>query len=215
MLRILVADDHPLMRRGLAQALRDEFAGAQVVEVADGAAALAAVRQGVWNLVLLDISMPVRTGLEVLEQMRSQRPDVPVLMVSALAEDTFAQRCLRLGAAGFVSKDSAVEQLATAARCALAGGHYVSPGLAQTLAGAVASGRDLGNHTTLSAREFDVMLRLARGEAVGDIGRSTHLSVKTVSTYRTRIFAKMGWQSNADATRYAVANGLIDDRRQH
>lgn len=212
MLRFLLVDDHPLVRRGLTQALGDEFPGASVVEVADGAAALAAWQEGDWHLALLDISMPGRGGLEVLQQMRAARPATPILMVSALAESAYAQRCLRLGAAGFVAKETAVEDLVAAVRTALAGRRYVSPRFAEALANDVADGRSTGDHGSLSPREFDVAMRLARGQPVGTIARATHLSVKTVSTYRARVFQKMGWRTNADATRYAVREGLIDEQ---
>ena len=210
MLRILVADDHPLMRKGIADTLRDEFAPVEVIEVGDGAAALSAWQGGQWNLALIDISMPGRTGLEVLEQLRVLRPTVPVLIVSALPEGHFGPRALRMGAAGFVAKESAVEHLANAVRRVLQGGRYVSPGLAETLADALTSGNEGPEHGELSSREFEVFLRLARGQAVGDIARGLHLSVKTVSTYRSRIFTKMGIGTNAEATLYAIRHALIE-----
>lgn len=211
MLRILVADDHPLMRRGIANTLRDELAPVEVTEVADGAAALAAWRSAEWSLALVDVSMPGRQGLEVLEQLKAVHPSTPVLIVSALPEQQFGPRALRAGAAGFVAKQEAVEQLAAAVRRVLRGGRYVSPELAEALADTLT--RDDGpEHEALSAREFDVFLRLARGQAVGEIARGLHLSVKTVSTYRSRIFAKMGIGTNADATLYAVRHALIEAR---
>ena len=210
-MRVLVADDHPLMRRALAGLLRDEFQPVDVTEVGNGAAAAEAWREGEWSLALLDISMPVRSGLEVLEVFHAMRPTVPVLVVSALAEAQYAQRALHLGAAGFVGKESAVEDLATAIRRVLRGGRYVSPSLGEILASAVLDELLGPPHTSLSPREFAIFLRLAAGAPVGEISRGLHLSVKTVSTYRARLFGKMGLKSNAEATRYALRHSLIEE----
>ncbi len=210
MLKILVADDHPLMRRALTLTISETVERAEVTEVGDGDAVLAACRSAPWDLVILDVVMPGRSGIEVLEQLRALRPEIPVLMVSALPESAYAVRALRLGAAGFVSKASAVADLGVAVRRILSGGRYVSPSLGEALAHAVVDGVDNDAHGGVSAREFDVLVRLARGEQVGGIARALHLSAKTVSTYRSRIYLKLHLASNADATLYALRHGLIE-----
>lgn len=213
MIHVLVADDHAIVRRGLV----DILSGAPDVEVAGEAAsgpeALESARVGVdgrpFDIVVLDLSMPGPSGVDVLKQLRAEQPVVPVLILSAHPEDQYAVRVLRAGAAGYLSKDSAPDDLVTAVRKVAAGGRYVSPGAAEALLLHLDRDPEEPVHQRLSDREFQVLRRLAQGEAVGEIADALSLSAKTVSTYRSRLLEKMGLRSNADLARYAIEHGLI------
>jgi DNA-binding NarL/FixJ family response regulator len=209
MSKILIADDHAVVRAGLIQILKKSIPGASVDEAADGREALAKVKEARYSLVLLDISMPGRGGIEVLREIKSFRPAVPVLILSMHPEEEYAVRAFRVGASGYVAKDTAAEELAGAVRKVLAGGRYVSASLAEKLAGELTPGSDRLPHERLSDREYQVMRMLASGKTVKEIGEELSLSVKTVSTYRSRILEKMRVRNNAELVRYAVENRLV------
>lgn len=208
-MRILVVDDHPLVRRGVVQVLSAEFSSKDIGEASNAAEALASVWAGDWQAVVLDISLPGRSGLELLKDIKDARPRLPVLILSTYPESQFATRMLRAGASGYLTKDSPPEVLIQAVRRILAGGKYISHTVAEHLAAEVGLDMSKPIHDLLSDREYDVMLRIAAGEAVGEIAKMLNLSVKTVSTYRSRILEKTGMKSNADLTHYAIRNGLV------
>lgn len=210
MIRILIADDHAIVRAGLKQFIAGEKDMVVSSEAADGMETLACVRKGDCDVVLLDISMPGKNGIDTLRQLKRSRPDLPVLILSAYSEQQFAVSLLRAGANGYISKESASEQLVTAIRTVMSGGKYISPTVAQVLVSDLSSDADKPPHSTLSKREFQIFYRLASGESVSKIAEELFLSVKTVSTYRARILEKMQMSSNADLTYYAVKNNIID-----
>lgn len=208
-MRILIADDHPVVRRGLIQILADEYPSLSVGEARDAGEVLRLAREHEWDIILLDISMPGRSGLEVLKELKLERPKVPVLILTSHPEEQYAVRVLRAGAAGYMTKESAPEHLIEGINKATAGRRYVSPNLAELLAASVASDVEKPPHESLSDREYHVLCSIASGKTVGDIAAELSLSVKTVSTYRARILEKMRMKSNAELTRYALKNGLV------
>jgi len=210
MIRILIADDHAIVRAGLKQFIADQVDMEVAAEAASGAEAIAAVRAGEFDVVLLDISMPDKNGIDTLKTLRHVKPELPVLMLSAYAEDQYAVNLLRAGAAGYLNKEAASTQLVGAIRTVVQGRKYVSPSLAQILADGVSGDAEKPLHAELSQREFQIFCKLAAGAAVSKIADELNLSVKTVSTYRTRILEKMAMKSNADLTYYAIKNGLIE-----
>ena len=209
MTRILIVDDHAIVRRGLRQILQEQGMDS-VDEAMNGREALDRVRKNGYDLVLLDISMPGNSGLDVLKQIKDERPRLPVLMLSMHPEEQYALRALKAGAAGYLTKESAPEQLVTAVSKILQGGRYVSEMLAEHMASHLDRGGDRLPHEELSDREFQIMRMLASGRTASEIGLELSLSVKTVSTYRTRVLFKMGFKSNADITRYALQNKLLE-----
>lgn len=210
MIRILIADDHAIVRAGLKQFIADQLDMEVTGEAATGAETIALVRSQEFDIVLLDISMPDKNGIDTLKSIKQIRPDLPVLILSGHAEEQYAVNLLRAGAAGYLNKETASTQLVGAVRTAVQGRKYVSPTLAQVLADGISGSGDEPLHGSLSQREFQIFCKLAGGQAVSQIADELHLSVKTVSTYRTRVLEKMGMKSNADLTYYAVKNGLID-----
>jgi len=210
MIRILIADDHAIVRAGLRQFVADQADMQIVAEAASGTEAIAAVRAGEIDVVLLDISMPDKNGIDTLKSLKHISPELPVLMLSAYAEDQYAVNLLRAGAAGYLNKEAASTQLVGAIRTVVRGRKYVSPSLAQILADGVSGDADRPLHGELSQREFQIFCKIAAGLAVSKIADELNLSVKTVSTYRTRILEKMAMKSNADLTYYAIKNGLIE-----
>lgn len=209
-MRILIADDHDLIRRGLRGLLLDHFPGAEVVEAGDGREALAAIEGGIPDLALVDINMPGRSGLELLRDLRNLLPAVPVLVVSAHVEEDFALRALKLGAAGYVSKQSASDLLVSAVKRVLAGGRYVSSAVAERLAKAAAEGWTGTPHENLSHREMQVLQLIAKGSTIKEIAADLALSEKTIATYRSRISEKLGLSTNVELTRYAMQNRLVE-----
>jgi DNA-binding NarL/FixJ family response regulator len=209
MIRILIADDHAIVRAGLKQFVADQADMTVVGEAATGAETVSLVRSEPYDVVLLDISMPDRNGVDTLKQLKQIRPEMPVLMLSAHAEEQYAVNLLRAGAAGYVSKETASTQLVQAIRTVTRGRKYVSPDLAQVLADGVTGQGDAPLHASLSQREFQIFCKLAEGKSVSEIAARLFLSVKTVSTYRTRILEKMGMKTNADITYYAIKNNLL------
>ena len=210
-MRVLIADDHEIVRRGLKQILNDEFEKLKVHEAENSQAAMDTVLQHPLDLVLLDINMPGRSGLEVLEQIRQERPKLPVLVLSAYPEEDYALRCLKLGAAGYLTKRSASAELLTALHKALGGGKYVTASMAEKLAAALSDGASASApHDTLSNRELQVLRLIAAGRSIKQVAAELSLSEKTVATYRTRISEKMGLATNVELTRYAMQHGLVD-----
>lgn len=210
MIRILVADDHAVVRQGVKQILADVSDMAVKDEAQNGSETLEKVLQHDYDVVLLDISMPGRSGLEVLEDIKNQRPKLAVLILSMHPEEQYALRALRAGASGYLTKASAPQELIGAIRKVAGGGKYVTSSLAEKLADELETDTEKLPHERLSNREHQVMLMLAEGKSVSDIADELCLSVKTISTYRTRIMAKMGMKKNAELTLYAVHNKLIN-----
>jgi two-component system invasion response regulator UvrY len=209
-LRIFIADDHPIVREGLKQIIAKTSDMTVVGEAADGQQLLDKMRGNQVDVVLLDISMPGRSGLDVLKQLKTQWPKIRLLVLSQHPEDQYALRVLRAGAAGYMTKESASEQLIIAIRKVASGGKYVSPSLAEHLASDLDGGPgDRPLHTNLSDREYEVMRMIAEGKSVSEIGEELSLSVKTISTYRTRILSKMNMTKNADIIHYGIRSGLI------
>jgi len=210
MTRILIADDHAIVRAGLKQFIADQPDMEVAGEAATGNEAIQLARAGGFDVLLLDISMPDKNGIDTLKTVKQARPELPILMISGYAEDQYAVNLLRAGAAGYLNKEAASSQLVGAIRTVVCGRKFVSPALAQILADGVTGDADQPLHGELSQREFQIFCKLAGGAAVSKIADELHLSVKTVSTYRTRVLEKMGMKSNADLTYYAIKNGLID-----
>jgi two-component system invasion response regulator UvrY len=207
MYRVLLVDDHEVVRRGLRAILDDRFTGITVAEASSGDEALAALVSP-FDAVILDLSMPGRSGIDLLAEIKHRYPKLPVLIMSLHGEEQFAVRALRAGAAGYLTKSAAPEQLISAFERIVRGGRYISENLAERLA-AVAGGDTGAPHDRLSDREFEVMRGIASGETAGEIAERLHLSVKTVSTYRARLLDKMGMATNSELTRYALQNGLV------
>jgi two-component system invasion response regulator UvrY len=210
MIRILIADDHQIVRAGLKQFIAGEIDMQVVAEAATGAEALAAAARGGIDVVLLDISMPDQSGVDVLKRLKGVHPDLPVLILSGYAEQQYALNLLRGGAAGYLNKEAADSELVGAIRTVAQGRRYVSPTLAQQLAAYLTGAGDKPLHAQLSEREFQIFRRLAAGASVSQVAENLHLSVTTISTYRTRILEKMNMKANADLTYYAIKNGLIE-----
>lgn len=210
MLRVLIADDHAIVRRGLIQILADEFPEIAVGEAENARRVLQLVREQQWDIVVLDISMPEKSGLEVLKELKQARPELPVLILTTHPEEQYALRVIRAGASGYITKESAVDHLVEAVRKVLRGGKYISPALAELLATRVGADQEKPLHGTLSDREYEVMCLLASGKTPTEVADELSLSVKTVSTYRARILEKMGMKTNAELTYYAIKNHLID-----
>ncbi len=211
MIRIAIVDDHAMVRAGLRQFFVDEVDFKVVAEAANGREALDIVRQGEVDVILLDISMPGQSGVDALAGIRARAPDLPVLILSGFPEEHYAITLLRQGASGYLNKDCDPEEIVKAIRTVVRGRKYITAGIAERLADNLAPGGsgDKPAHELLSEREFQVFLRLARGEAIGQMAESMSLSVKTVSTYRTRVMEKLQLASNSDLTYYALKNGLI------
>lgn len=209
MLKILIADDHTVVRKGLKQILLDEFPNAKVEEVPDAEGLIKKVMQGKWDIVVSDLSMPGRSGLDALQQIKLSNPDLPVLILSIHPEEQYALRALKAGAAGYLSKDTAPDELVKAVQKVLLGKKYISQSIAEKLANTLSAKTDKFLHENLSNREFDVMKLLANGKSVSDIAEILSLSVTTVSTYRARVMTKMNLRSNSDLTKYAIENKLI------
>ena len=210
MARVLVADDHPLLRKGLKQLLDAEPDLELAGEAEDSEQVLEKVQRDCWDVLVLDLTMPGRGGLEVLQEIRRVRPNLPVLVLSMHAEERFAVRAIKAGANGYVSKANGAAEVVTAIRKVLTGRKYVSATLAEALAGALDGDGQRPLHETLSDREFQVMCKIACGRTVSQIAAEISLSVKTISTYRSRVLEKMHMRSNAELTRYAIQEGLVD-----
>ena len=209
MSRILIADDHAVVRAGIRQFLEAEPSIREIGEAASGADTLTQLRAKEWDLVLLDIFMPDQSGLDILQQIQAGFPKVRVLVLSGLPEKQYAMSVLRAGASGYLPKDSAPELLIRAVHVVLAGRRYVSSEVAELLVAGIDKNPGSPQHERLSTRELQVLCKLAAGRAVSAIANELELSVKTVSTYRSRVLEKMGLKTNADLTSYALRHGLI------
>jgi len=207
-MKILIADDHAIVRKGLIQILLEEFPQAVITEVSNGIEALTATRAQIWDIVLMDISMPGRNGIEILKQMRAENVKAPVLMLSMHPEEQYAVRSLRAGASGFLNKESATDELLAAVRKVLAGRKYITNAVAEILAESSNTNAEKAPHELLSDREMQVLLFIASGKTVSEIAEEISLSVNTISTYRARILEKMNLQNNSELTRYVFENHL-------
>jgi len=209
-IRVMIADDHAIVRQGLRQILSDtedmEVAG----EACNGVEALHLSREGEWDVVLMDVSMPDRNGIDALKLIRKEQPRLPVLILSMYPEDQYAIRALKAGAAGYLTKQSAPELLVTAIRQVASGKKYVSPELAMELAEAITEDTDRPLHEKLSDREYQTLCMIASGKTLTQIAEELNLSVKTVSVYRARLLEKMRLRNNAELTHYGLKYGLVE-----
>lgn len=208
-MKILVADDHAIVRRGIKQIILEEFPFAETAEAADSEELVKKAFTGQWDVIITDLSMPGRSGLDALQQIKQQLPKVPVLILSMHPEEQYAIRVLKAGASGYISKDMAQDELVAALRRVMSGKKYITPSLAEKLATQLEHDGGGFPHETLSNREFDVLKLLAGGKSVSEIADMLSLSSTTISTYRARILEKMNMRTNAELTRYALENKLI------
>ena len=209
-IRILIADDHAILRRGLREILVRELEGVICGEAENAQQVLIQVQSRTWDLVILDITMPGRSGLDLLGELGRLEPRLPVLVLSMHSEDQYGKRVLKAGASGYMIKESAPEELIKAIKKVLSGGRYVSATLAEKLALTLCEDSERPAHEALSSREFEILRMIATGRTVGQIAEELHLSITTVSTYRARILEKMNVGTNADLIRYALHNHLVD-----
>jgi len=209
MLKILIADDHAIVREGLKQILSNNPDMTVAGEASGGAQALEMIREGEWDVVLLDISMPDGNGLDTLKQLKKEKPDLPILMLSIYPEEQYAIRTIKAGVSGYLTKDSAPEELVEAIRKVARGGRYISASLSEKMAEYLEKKSERALHENLSDREYQVMVMIAAGQTVSQIAEEMCLSVKTISTNRSRALAKMGMDNNSQFTHYAVKQGLV------
>jgi two-component system invasion response regulator UvrY len=209
MMRILIADDHAIVRRGLKQLLLEEYPSAVIEEVDDAEGLVNKTMMEKWDVVICDLSMPGRSGLDALRQIKQTSPSLPVLIMSMHPEDQYALRVLKAGASGYLGKDNIHDELINAIRTAMLGKKYITPSIAEKLAEAFDTDSEKAAHELLSDRELDVFKLLASGKSVSEIAAQLSLSITTVSTYRSRILEKMKIRSNAEMTRYALEMKLI------
>lgn len=210
MIRVVIADDHVIVRSGLRQYFADQVDLKVTGEAANGREALDLVRKGEVDVLLMDLSMPDQSGIDALAAVKARAPDLPVLILSGFPEEHYATTLLRHGASGYLNKECDPEEIVKAIRTVFRGRKYITPAVAEMLADGLGGGNvDKLPHEQLSERELQVFLRLAKGETIGHMADSMSLSVKTVSTYRTRVMEKMKLASNSDLTYYALKNGLI------
>jgi two-component system invasion response regulator UvrY len=209
MIRVAIVDDHAIVRAGLKQYFADQVDLKVTGEAANGREALDLVRKGEVDVLLMDLSMPDQSGVDALAAIKARAPELPVLILSGFPEEHYATTLLRQGAAGYLNKECDPEEIVKAIRTVHRGRKYITPGVAELLADGLSGAGEKPPHEQLSEREFQVFLRLAKGETIGHMADSMSLSVKTVSTYRTRVMEKMKLSSNSDLTYYALKNGLI------
>jgi two-component system, NarL family, invasion response regulator UvrY len=210
MLRILVADDHEVVRKGLVKVLAESLQPVKVDEARNGQEAMSKVWKSNYDLVVLDMKMPGKSGLDVLKEIKQHQPKLPVMILSMLPEEQFAIRAIRAGASGYLTKESAGDELILAIRKALKGERYISASLAEIMASDLDSDSEKSLHEVLSDREYQVMLMIASGKPVGAIAKELCLSAKTVSSYRANILLKTRMKNNAEITHYAIQNKLVD-----
>ena len=209
-MHILIADDHAVVRRGLREVLSDAVPSAVFSEACNGDEVLSLLGKTTASMLVLDISMPGRSGVDVLREVKHAYPRLPVIILSVHPEEQYAVRCLKAGAAAYINKESASEELANATRKILSGGRYISTGLAEKLIDNLDDSADKPPHELLSDREHEVMKMISAGVPLTEIGERLHVSVKTISSYRARIMEKMRMKSNAQLTRYAITHSLIE-----
>lgn len=210
MLKVILADDHAIIRYGLKQIILEEYPDARVHEAQNSNEVFRIVRDDALDLIILDITMPSRDGIEVLKDLKKSNPKLPVLILSMHSEERFAVRALKSGAAGYLTKTSAPDELGQAIKKILKGGKYITPSLAELLADSFEQGEVESAANILSDREYQVFLLIASGKSVSECAEEISLSVNTISTYRARILEKLKLKTNADLTRYAINHGLID-----
>jgi DNA-binding NarL/FixJ family response regulator len=210
-IRVLVADDHVMFRRGLKMVLEDTPDMVVADEAGTGREALAKALKGNFDVLLLDISMPERSGFDILKDLKQLKPELPVLILTMHAEDKYAVRVLKAGASGYLTKKNAPDELVSAIRKVLAGGRYVSESLAEKIAFELQEGGEKPPHENLSDREYQVMCLIATGKSMSDIAEELSLSVNTVSTYRARILEKMRLKNTAELIHYAISNHLVEE----
>ena len=208
-MNILIADDHTIVRKGIKQIIMEEFIEAVIEEVADGNEMLHKIRSEKFDIVISDISMPGRSGLESLKQVKEEFPKLPVLILSMHSEDQYAIRVLKAGASGYLTKDSAPEELVKAVKQILSTGRYISPAVADKLAENINQNSSEELHESLSDREFEVLKMIGSGKTVSEIAQILSLSVNTISTYRVRILEKTKLHSNSEVMHYVLENKLI------
>lgn len=210
MIRVLIADDHKIFRAGVKRLIEEspdiEVAG----EASDGFDALAKLRQQEWDVVLLDINMPHKSGLDIVRQMKAEKPKLPILILSMYPEDQYAIRALKAGAAGYLTKDSESDELIAAIHKVVKGGRYATPALLEKLLFELDGERDAPRHHALSEREFQIFEQIVKGRSLTEIAEAKALSVKTVSTYRSRILEKLNMENNAELIHYAIQHNLLD-----
>lgn len=210
MIKILIADDHAVVRQGVQYILMNEFKEVEFGEARNAEEVLDKVKKRDWDMVILDIKMPGKSGLNILEQLKNVRPHLAVFILSMYPEEQYAMRLLKSGASGYMNKENAPEELARAVRKVLTGGVYISPSFTQKLIAEFGTDSNRPLHETLSSREFQVMLMIASGNSLTEIAKEIHLSVKTIGTYRTRILEKLNMNTNAQLISYALENRLIE-----
>jgi len=210
MIRIVIADDHEIVRAGLKQIISDDEDMEVLGESNNGENLIELVKKNDYDVVLLDLKMQGISGIDVIKHIKVIKPDLPIIVLSMHAEDQYAVRTIKAGASGYLTKETAAENLVSAVRRVVAGGKYISPTLAETLADSVAGGGTDLPHEKLTDREFQVMCMIASGKTVSEIGSELFLSVKTISTYRQRVLEKMNMKNNSELTHYAIKNNLLD-----
>ncbi|HQO39191.1 MAG TPA: response regulator transcription factor [Spirochaetota bacterium] len=210
MIRIVIADDHDIVRAGLKQIIADEEDMEVAGESNSGEKLLELIKKHDYDVVLLDLKMSGMNGIEVMKHIKAIKPSVPVIVLSMHAEDQYAVRTIKAGASGYITKETAGDNLISAVRRVAAGGKYISPTLAETLAESVAGGGNELPHENLTDREFQVLCMIASGKTVSEIGAELFLSVKTISTYRQRILEKMNMKNNSEITHYVIKNNILD-----
>lgn len=209
MLRILIADDHDIVRKGLKLILMEKYPDGFFLEAGDGNELVAKAKEMDWDIIISDISMPHKTGLQALKEIKEVKPQIPVLILSIYSEDLYATRAMKMGAHGYVTKDLAEEELIKAVEVVLQGRKFISSSVAEKLANSLANEAVDISHKNLSDREMDVFKLLAEGQSIASIAQQLSLNASTVSTYRSRILEKMNMKSNADIVRYALENKLV------
>jgi two-component system, NarL family, invasion response regulator UvrY len=210
MLKLLIVDDHEVVRRGV-KTIFDEESGTMVFgEASTAPEALKRISEQDWDIVILDLGLPGRSGLDLLRELKHLRPRLPVLILSMHSEEQYARRALKAGASGYITKDSPRTELVRAVKRVVEGGKYVSATLAEQLAVDLQSGTDRPPHEKLSDREFEILCLIASGKTVGEIADMVSLSDKTISTYRARVLEKMNMKTNAELTHYAISNKLVE-----
>ncbi len=207
-MNILIVDDHQVVRKGLIGILLEQYPSATITEVGDSQEAIGVARKQIWDMILLDISMPGQSGVDVLKQIRAEGIKVPILMLSMHPESQYAVRVLKAGASGFVNKQSASDELLLAVSKVLSGKKYITPAVAEKLIDTIGGDGEVQSHEDLSDREMQVLLLIASGKTVSDIAEEISLSVSTISTYRVRILEKLALNNNAELTRYVLDNNL-------
>jgi two-component system, NarL family, invasion response regulator UvrY len=208
-MKILICDDHQIVREGLKIIVSQLKEVKHIVEAKDGEEAICLLKGDLFDIVLLDISLPGKSGLDILHLIKQKWPKVKVLILSMHPEDQYAMRAIRLGASGYLTKNSAPDELLIAIKNVAKGGKYISQVLGENLISQFDSDNSQPKHDTLSNREFEIMLHIASGKSIDDISKENFISAKTVTTYRARLMAKMGFKKNTQLTKYCMENGLI------